>query len=369
MAYEKRAVRPFNALDRTQKELNRLLRLQSPPIPDGVQAALGNTGVELIGVKGGSITDANGTLQLDSAQYMQGAIGLYFGTHDDHWMDLTKVVAQEVEEIFGYGSRPPLSVVITATNRRLKQVHTLRQWTFDDWRFSGGDGWRCELVAKVQGKNRPRPFRMPADGCVVSVLFMLHDDVPVAERIAGRPWRKGSWLARADFRVTASVGNGLAPRPMTAEIRERYGLGEQSTFYVHFLASSANGICGEADLSKVLAVYIDEDLLKGAAEMNSKNDFARPAGGALLNHWVMDTYRALVFQFLHDEQLDEFNPGSGEARNTYLFALLSTVGSAHNLSEEEALLILKEQPFRFLALLEHHLAMKTIGETLLELKK
>lgn len=368
MAYEKRGLRPFNTLERTQKELNRLLRLQSPRIPDGQQANLGNLGLEPVGVANGSITDPNGTLQLDRNRYLQDSLGLYFGTHDDHWMDLTQVAATEAEEVFGRGSRPPIKVVVTASNPRLKQVHVLREWDFDDWRYAGDQGWRCDLVKRGSGEQRPRPFRMPADGCVVTALFLLGKDLPIAERAPGRPWRKGSWLARADFRVTASIGNGLAPHPMNSEIRERFGLASHSTFFVDF-RSEASGVCMATDLSRVMTVFIDEDLLKSAAELDVRNNPRRPAGGPLLNQWVMDTYRALVFHYLRDDQLSEFDPTTDSCRNTFLYSMLKTIKDEHHVTLQEAFLILKDQPFRFLALLEHNLAMKTSNELLLELKK
>ena len=149
MAYEKRGLRPFDTLDGTQALLRQMLRVQSPPIPDGFQPPLGSLGLSLIGVPKGSIAAHGGTLLLDRNDYMSAAIGIYFGVNDDDWQDLTNTVGFELDAVFGNRSQAPVNVVVTITNARLKQVHQVLNLSFNDW--VSGSWRRGELNAASLG--------------------------------------------------------------------------------------------------------------------------------------------------------------------------------------------------------------------------
>jgi hypothetical protein len=365
MSYEKRAVRPFDTLDRTQRLLNRMMRVQCPPIPDGYQTPLGNAGLELLGVKDGSIAASGGTLVLNPEQYVGDAIGLYFSTHDDDWQTLTKEAGKELDQIFGRRDAAPVSVIVTLNNTRLKQIEILSSMTFSEW--ASGD-WKHLVTKRVSGDLRPRPLRMPGDGCVLGIRFMLHSDLPVEHRVGGRPWRKGNWLARVDINISSASGGGLLPRPMNDAIRARFQLGEQTTLFVEF-RGDRSGLHAVTDLSDVLSVYVDEDLLMAALETDARNAHVRPAGQSLVNRWVLDTYRTLIEMYSRDDQLDDFDPTSDVYRRTFLYSMLLKVEDHCHVPIEEALLILKDQPNRFAALFEHVLNAKQSDQFLLGLRK
>lgn len=368
MAYEKRGLRPFDTLDETQKLLNHLLKVQSPPIPDGYLPPLGNQGLDPLGVdaRSGAIGGANGTLSLTPEQFTTNAYGLYFGVNEDDWRDLLNTLDRELREIYGTRARLPAAILVTATNTRLRQVVELLNEDYTT--FSQSDSPRRIIVAAGDSAARHRPFRMPQDGCTITIQVILPDDLPPSERAPGRPWRKGSWLARVTVKVRASQGSGLAPRYLTPKIRERHEIGDLCSSFVD-LRVDPSGISMVTDLSDVLSVYIDEEALKKATELKGNNEFATPAGEAMLLRWVMDTYRALVLAFRMDDRLDEFDPDSDDCRHTYLYSLLQQVADSSGISIDEALNVLTAQPHRFVALIENSLELLSTDNRLLQLRK
>lgn len=366
MALERRGVRPFKAMEETQRNLNAMVRIQCPPIPDGFQPPLGNQGLKPIGVPSGQVAGPGGTLVLDRSQYVGAPIGLYFGTHDHDWQRLIDDAGRELDDIFGRRADAPVSVVVTLTNTRLKQVQILSTQTFTQW--SSSDDRRYVIARPDNTKKRPRALRMPDDGCILGVRFILHSDVPPERRIAERPWRKGSWLARIDINISSAIDGGLQPRPMNEAIRERFGLGQHTSLFVEFRGITS-GLHAVTDLSDVVSVYIDEELLAGAMELGPNGRPVRAAGEALINRWVLDTYRTLIDLYSRDDQLDDFDPGSDEHRRTFLYSMLSRVEESCHVAIEEALLILKEQPNRFAALFEHVLQVRLQDNHLLELRR
>ncbi len=368
MSYEKRGLRPFDVLDKTQTLLNQLVKLQSPPIPDGFLPPMGSQGLEPLGIdsNAGSIAGANGTLTLDQEQFRTNAVGLYFGVNDEDWRHLIDTLDDELSDIFGRSSLAPVSIVVTATNTRLKQQVLLLRETYGQ--FVQSDSWRRLLVPAGDTADRARPFRMPQDGCIVTVQFVLHEDLPVSERQPGRPWRKGSWLAKIRIKVSAARGSGLAPRFLTEQLRRRLGVGDRSSSYVD-LRADTSGLHLVTDLSEVMSVFIDEEALKKATELKPNGEFATPAGEALVLRWVMDTYRALVHAFRFDDRLDEFDPDVDEHRHTYLYGLLQQVSEYGDVTIDEALNILKDQPNRFVALIENSLDLNGADGEILRLRK
>lgn len=364
MAYEKRSLRPFDTFDRVQRVFAQKVRLQCPPIPDGFQPQMGGQGVALIGVKNGSITAPGGTLVLDREEYIGAAIGLYFGVHEDDWREVAAAAQDDVRAVFGPGANPPVVLLITAYNSRLRQLAQLYEEKWDTWLYS--DSWR-HLLVKSGTKDRPRPFKMPADGCTITIQFVLSQDLPTAQRITGRPWRKGSWLSKHEVRVAAARGSGLAPRYLTDELRERFGLGSHTSLYVSLIDGST-GLSRVSDLSDAVTVYIDERLLKAAIEQNAKGAHVRPQGEHLVSRWVMDVYRALIHGYTLDETLSDFDLEDEECRRSFLYSMLTHLDDAGLVTKAEALLILRETPQRFVSLYEHVLSIKHADSRLLGLE-
>jgi hypothetical protein len=368
MSYERRGLRPFETMDATQKSLNSLLKVQSPPIPSGYVPPLGSQALKPLGLEpgAGSIAGANGTLILDADQYTTNAIGLYFGINDDDWRELLRVVDKDLSALFGKSRLAPVSVLVTATNSRLRQVAELIREPYEE--FARSDTWRRLIVRAGDNDARPRPFRMPDDGCAITVQFVIDEDVPAANRKPGMPWRKGTWLARWRIRVTATRGSGLAPRFLTDEARQRFGVGSRSSIYVHFPAGYED-LSKATDLGDLVSVYIDQSALEKASELKPNGELATPGGEAMMVHWVMDTYRSLVAAIRMDDSLQEFDTDDEESRQSYLYSLLQQVSDHGGLSIDEAFNVLKDQPERFIALIEHSLDRLKFDQHLLQLRK
>lgn len=352
-------------MDRTQRLLNDFLRIQSPPIPDGHNPPLGNLGLTAHGVQGGEIAGNGGSLLLDSDQFVSNAFGLYFGVHEDHWGEITSTFGKEIVDIFGAWQDAPVNLLVTVANRRLRQMVVLLDIPFQEW-LSSPNGWRWILVRAGISDDRPRPLRMPNDGCDIVVQFVLREDLQEKFRIRGRPWRKGHWLARVKVKVSASRGSGLAPRPLTPEIREAFNLGNQCTSYIDF-RGDPSGLCMQFDLSDVLSVYVDENILKNAGRVKPNGETENPAGDAMFARLVMDTYRTLIFSLWKDEELDAFDVDDEQHRYTFTYSVLERVASYANTSVEEALNILKESPSRFSSLVEGSLNLLGSDNKILDL--
>jgi hypothetical protein len=353
-------------MDATQRLLNNSLRVQSPRIPDGHQPAMGNLGLEPVGVDAGSIAGAGGTLNLSTEEYTNNTFGLYFGLHDDDWLAVTRAATEDLERIYGRTANAPVNLLVTVSNARLRQLEVLLDIPFSEW-LANEESWRWNLVAAGNGLDRPRPLRMPTDGCIISVQFILRENLPEDKRTRDRPWRKGSWLARVFVRVAASKGSGLDPRPLTQVVRESHVLGDHCSFYVDFHGESS-GFCFTKDLSDALTVYIDEDLLEKAKSKNARGVYVHPAAKGLVNRWVIDTYRTIVHNLVRDELLNEFDIDQEDHRYSITYQLLSRVSDYLHVSIAEALNILRDQPDRFVALLEGSLNLKSSDNDLLDLK-
>lgn len=366
MAYERRGLRPFDVMDRTQKLLGEKLRVQSPRIPDGHLPMEGSQGLEPHGVRGGAIAAPGGTLLLDADEYTTNTIGLYFGLNDGDWQEVTRTVGEEIDAIFGKRSDAPINLLVTVTNIRLRMSHVVMDIPLADWMNS--DSWRFDLVAAGATPTRPRPLKMPQDGCLVTVQFVLGADLPERLRIQGRPWRKGSWLAKWAVKVAANRGSGLAPRPLNAEVRRMHGLGNHCTSFID-LRGERSGICMAADLGEVVTVYIDEELLRAASAQKANGEPTRPASNPLLGRIVMDTYRAIVFAVSADEELNSFDVDDDDHKRTFTYHLLGRVSEYARIPDAEALNVLRDQPNKFIALLEGSLDLLSLDMNLLELKE
>lgn len=349
MSSETRVLRPFDALEKTEALMSQMLRVQAPPIPSNFHPEEGNQGLAPLGVSRGSIAANRGTLNLDEVGFLNDAIGLYFGLNDADWDDFIGTAREEINGLLGPGHDPPVSLLVTIYNTRLRKREVLHNVSFRDLEASA-DKWRKLIVKATARGDRPRLLRMPKDGVMLRVQFVLSRDLDQPERRLGSPWRKGSWLARASVKISAKAGRGLQPTPMTPEIRSRYGLGEKTVVYPHFFDGAA-GICEVEDLSDVATFYVDEELLNEFTGHKPDGSLVNPAGLAVQFQWAMTFYRAFFAAVGRDPGLESFDPLDAD-RHTFLAGVVADVAKEINVSPEEALNILKERPEQFLAVVE-----------------
>lgn len=119
--------------------------------------------------------------------------------------------------------RSALSLLITARNRYLKITHVVFDHPLSDL---------DSLPSSVALDTPPRPAALTTGvhGAVVEVYLLLNRTIGPEPL---KPWRKGTWLARASFRLeTRSPANLFRPIPLTAEDRRRFGLPRHTMRYM-----------------------------------------------------------------------------------------------------------------------------------------
>jgi hypothetical protein len=347
MAYEKRLVRPFEAMDKTQEMMTRLIRVQSPRIPDGFQPPLGSQGDKPLGSDAGAIAKPSGTVILTAEEYQSNSFGLYFGLEDSSWNEFVKAIQEDLNIIFE-AVELPISLVVTASNSRLKKIVELLRVPYRAL-ISAPNLWRWDIVQPGNNSSRPIPFQMPVDGCTIDIKFVLDSDLPQRLRAPGRPWRKGTWLAKSSLRVSSGRGSGLLPRSLTPEIRRQFNLGESCSSFVEIL-NDGEGVCMSSELDELICVYVDPKILDAAGSVDNQGLPANQTGPLIFDKFASEVFHVLVMLFHSDKLIDEFDPVNSECKPTVLFGLLERVASYRGISEEEAFNILKSRPSQFMAM-------------------
>lgn len=139
-------------------------------------------------------------------------------------------------------------------------------------------------VIELSSEPRPAPFRSPRAGCTVEALVYLST---ARSNLPLRPWRFGTWLARAEFEVvTEHVFTGFTPKPLTPKIKQDLGLPPKAMRYITLGGASPL----EEDVSEdSVEVWFDADLLaKMSAMPRSK------ASVALQRQLFVDAITAVV---------------------------------------------------------------------------
>jgi len=78
--------------------------------------------------------------------------------------------------------------------------------------------------------HRPKALRAARSGCRVEVAVVLANS---KSPTVGEPWRRGTWLSRADFGLSCEAEfSGFTPRPMDSDIKVELRLPENATRYV-----------------------------------------------------------------------------------------------------------------------------------------
>lgn len=102
--------------------------------------------------------------------------------------------------------------------------------------------------------HRPEVMSTAFHGFTLAINLCLSRTIP---RRPLRPSLKGTWLARATFRVHTNIGDsGFCIEPLNEEIRERFNLEPGVIRYVE-LSDPTNPAINDEDMS----LYVDEDLL------------------------------------------------------------------------------------------------------------
>lgn len=113
-------------------------------------------------------------------------------------------------------------------------------------------------IIRLTGEGaRPTALRAAHSGCRIEVAAVLANELPPQ---TGRPWRRGTWLARSRFAVSCDVDfAGFTARPMDLEQKAALFLPPGTTRFV----SLPHGIDPVADEvpPDVIELWVDAELL------------------------------------------------------------------------------------------------------------
>jgi hypothetical protein len=210
-----------------------------------------------------------------------------------------------------------------------------------------------ERVPIPSGIDRPPGLRAPFGGCRIELYLCLAQQL---EHTALKPWRLGTWLARATFDLRTDLGEfGFTPRPLTPQLRDEFGLPEKSNRYVSVDSPTLPGVGEDA-----VGLYVDEELLGQIAEFENT-----PGSIALQRQLFLDALTAIVVESTRESDFTEKSIDELEdslcGRVVHLVAGVGAKDGAElrRAKEEAALDMLRENSARFLALLEAECDTKT----------
>lgn len=146
--------------------------------------------------------------------------------------------------------RSALSLLITARNSYLNRTDVVFEHPLSDLK---------SLPSSVALDTTPRPAALTTGvhGAVVEAYLLLNRTVG-AEPL--KPWRRGTWLARASFRIrTKSQTNLFRPIPLKAEHRRRFKLPSQTIRYLRM--GDHNPLAPYENQPERPEFYVDSDLL------------------------------------------------------------------------------------------------------------
>ena len=262
--YETRTLRPYENVDAVQTVMEELALVYGETDP----------------------TTSGATTSIEAAQYVNSIPELLWPPREEDegkseqeiWASFHRRLKASVKKT-GVETDDVL-VIITASTPYLRIAETLWTGTLDQFRSDSKNDDQIGLL--LDKEPRPGPFQTPQGGCRIEVAVILAKQL---RRASERPWRKGTWLGRAIFKVgTTKGGIGFTPKPMDDELRDHFNLPRGTLRYVD--------LPGTLDPSEgifEIDCYIDIDLLNDV-QNNQKTD------GALAFQYqiAIDVTRSLV---------------------------------------------------------------------------
>ena len=158
----------------------------------------------------------------DPDEYLRAKPRLTWEKDDDRFAAFRERVSRGLAD---HGiERDAAALVVTAHTGYLKIVSTLVYHLVSDL-----DGLERESV--FDGAERLKALRASTHGATVTAHLSLIKNI---EPMPLRPWRKGTWLAKATFRIQTDTARQLfQPTPMDDETRNEFHLPKDCVCYVH----------------------------------------------------------------------------------------------------------------------------------------
>lgn len=232
-----------------------------------------------------------------------------------------------------------VQVMVIASTSYLKLAETVWSGTLSEFRSASRDGDQVGLPLECE--PRPGPFQTPRGGCTVAVYVVLAKQL---RRAARKPWRKGTWLARALFTIETDLGEiGFTPRPMDDAVRVELGLPPGTIRYVD-IPSPLDPSEGAVEI----AYYVDIDLLDEIVANPRAN-----ASVTFLHQIALDVTRTVVTT--SSKEIAKQRIGSLSEIEDSLCARLIVAaarterGDRDHVREQTLFNLVKNEPDRYLA--------------------
>lgn len=170
-----------------------------------------------------------------------------------------------------------LGLVVIAKSARLKLADIVETWDVTNVAVLS-EGFK--IASPVE---RPAALQAPFGGCSIEAYVCLLAEEPKAVL---RPWRAGTWLGSASFRLETTAGSvGFTPLPLDDPRREQLGLDKQ---VMRFAEIEEVGLVGDAG-DDVIKLWVDAELLSMLALYPRL-----PASRALQRQLFIDAMQSII---------------------------------------------------------------------------
>lgn len=225
---------------------------------------------------GEQICDADSRITIESASAFLRAKPALSWARDNAEMEMFRSLLGAGVKESGI-SPSQLGLVVTAYSGFLKMVDVCYLARLSD----------CSSLERLVplSECRPRALQASTHGATVSAHIAL---LQQQERRALQPWRKGTWLARAQFRLDleTTIMSIFRPTPMDDAKRQELGLPKGTARYFALNDHDPFGPFGDTESP---TFYVDEDLL---SRLNA--EATSPLSKALQAQLVCDFIVGLV---------------------------------------------------------------------------
>lgn len=284
--------------------------------------------------------ESGSRIQLDPATFLRCSAALTFPSVEHASFKDRVARAAETAGV------PPHAVglLVVAKSRRLRLAEIVHQIP-----FAALDRVDSKLLI-ADPANRPDSFRTPFSGALIESYLTLFEHL---ERAPLRPWRLGTWLARADFRLDTSLGSiGFTPLPLSSAVRDRLGLPPDT---LRFAEIDPDDIFAPGSVEPV-RLWVDEELLNLTL-------FPRTSGSLSLQRQLfVDAMTALTLTATRHEEIATLE--AVDLGDTLVGGLLDWIADLGPSASEEQhidarqtwLGVLRDNPVMIIALIENRIS-------------
>ena len=290
-----------------------------------------------------SVVTSDGRATLSYDEYLHSPVRLQLGGPDGISSDEISSICDEVEELGASPDGTLLAINLYSSFLKISEYPVVQP-------LSELNELPGVIDLAVPG-NRPRAMRTPFSGCRIELSLVLGEELPA---MAGRPWRKGTWLTRHRYFLSCELEYaGFTPMPMNKEKKLELGVSASATRYVT-LPLGFNPMTDAAS-PDVLELWVDEELLAEIASQPKS-----PISSALQRQLFVDAFSAVTVAVKSDPDFDHLQ--WSDTADTLLGSMIrGLVGRGTHLSAtdqtqkcQEMLRMIRDDHSRFVALVEHH---------------